>query len=124
MPTQRLPNSYPKRGEVYIANLDPGFGKEIHKKRPVLVISANILNQQAFSVVIIPFSSIVPQLLTPDMVKVPQLEGLEKNSVILVDKIRAIDKERLVKKIGTISKEKLLEVEDSLKFVLDLAEAN
>ena len=124
MPTQRLPNSYPKRGEVYIANLDPGFGKEIHKKRPVLVISANILNQQAFSIVIIPFSSIVPQLLTPDMVKVPQLEGLEKNSVILVDKIRAIDKERLVKKIGTISKEKLLEVEDSLKFVLDLAEAN
>lgn len=122
MPTQRSSRSYPKRGEIYIADLNPGFGREIHKKRPVLIISNDILNQTSFTTVITPFSSIVPQFISPDMVEAPQLKGLDKESVILIDKIRSIDKERLMEKVGRLSQAKLSEVEESLKLVLGMVE--
>lgn len=111
---------YPKRGEIYIANLDPGFSREIHKKRPVLIVSSDITNQTTYHVVIVPTSSIVPTVLSEDMVMVGKLRGLDKESVLLPLFIRSIDKDRLIKKISKISKQKLLEVEDALELVLGL----
>lgn len=112
--------SYPKRGEVYVADLNPGSGREIHKKRPVLIISSNLLNENSFTVIMVPLSSIVPKNLSFDMIAVSDLEGLHKKSVILVDQIRSVDRERLLKKIGVVSKEKMFEVEDALKLVLGM----
>ncbi|MBI2267842.1 MAG: type II toxin-antitoxin system PemK/MazF family toxin [Candidatus Blackburnbacteria bacterium] len=121
MPKQS--QSYPKRGEVFIANLDPSFGREIHKKRPVLVISNNIINQTFPVVTIIPFSSIVPQLNGPDIVRISPHKGMEikEESIAVVNQIRSIDKERLIKKVGILSTDKLEEVEQALKLVLGLA---
>lgn len=112
--------NYPKRGEIFVADLNPSFGREIHKKRPVLVISNNILNQVLPTVVIIPFSSIVPQFIGPDMVKVNRQKGLDKSSTLIVNQIRSIDRERLVKKAGKLSKIDLEQVEEAIKIVLDL----
>ena len=122
MRTQTYLAKYPKRGEIFIADLNPGFGREVHKKRPVLVISSDILNKNSFSLVVIPFSSIVPPFNQRDVVIISKAEGLEKDSVLLVDKIRAIDTDRLIKKVGKLSKEKMLEVEESLKLVLGMVE--
>lgn len=114
---------YPKRGDIFVADLNPSFGREIHKKRPVLVVSNNILNKELPTVIIIPFSSIVPQFIGPDVVKVAlKAIGLDKKSLAMINHIRSIDKKRLVKKIGTISKGKLREVEEAIKIVLDLRE--
>lgn len=110
---------YPKRGEVYIADSDPAFGKEIHKKRPILIISNNLINQNLFNVIAVPFSSIVPQIMGPDMIKV-SLKGLNEESVILTDQIKSIDKVRLLKKVRKISKQKMQEVEKAIKLVLAL----
>lgn len=109
-----------KRGQVWIADLNPGFGVEIHKKRPVLVISNNILNSSWPRIIILPFSS---QVQPPALGKVfvsKNTFGLSKDSVLLTFDIRSIDKVRLIKKIGVLPKDKLLEVEEALKLVLGI----
>lgn len=112
-------STYPKRGDIFIANLDPAFGREIHKKRPILVISNNTLNQTLPTVVMIPFSSIIPQFIGPDVIKISALKStLDKESVLITNQIRAIHKERLVKKIGRLSQNLLEEVEQALKITL------
>ena len=112
--------SYPKNGEIFIADLNPSFGREIHKKRPVLIISNNVLNQVLPTVIVIPFSSIIPQFIGPDIVKINKQKGLNKQSTIIVNQLRSIDKERLVKKVGKLSKTNSQEVEEAIKIVLDL----
>ncbi len=111
---------YPKRGEIYIADLDPAFGGEIHKKRPVLIISTNVVNQNSQTVIMIPLSSIVPKFIGLDQVLIPKDVGLDEKSVVLTTQIRSIDKIRLIKKAGKLNTEKLEEVEDSLKLVLGM----
>ena len=116
----KLSREFPKRGYIYIADLDPGFGREIHKKRPVLVVSNNDSNRGTPYVVIIPSSSVIPELISPDMVHIGKLKGLNKDSVLLPLFIRSIDKDRLVKKVRKLSQEKLFEIEEALKLVLNL----
>ena len=120
MQTQKSLTNYPKRGEIFIVDLNPGLGREIHKKRPCLVISGNVANTQSPHVVIIPVSSQIPKLIGMEMILVGKTEGLAKRSVVLPLYIRSIDQNRLVKKIGEISKNKLEEVEEALRLILDL----
>ncbi len=108
------------RGQVWIADLNPGFGIEIHKKRPVLIISNNILNNNWPRIIIVAFSTQIHPL-NPGKIFIPKDTcGVDRDSIILTQEVRSIDKSRLVKKVGVLSKEKLLEVEESLKLVLGL----
>lgn len=120
MQMQKSLKDYPKRGQIYIANLNPAFGREMHKKRPVLIISDNIHNQNTPYAVVIPSSSIVPDVISAGMVYVGKPKDFDKESVFLPLFIRSIDQVRLIKKIGKISKEKLTETEEKLKLVLGL----
>lgn len=113
-----------KRGEIWLINLEPGFGKEMHKKRPALIASKNSINLQANHVIIVPASSQIPALLGIEMVSIGKIKGLDKKSVLLPLFIKSIDQERLIKKIGTISEIKLQEVEEAIKIVLDLKKEN
>lgn len=107
------------RGDIWLVDLDPGFGREIHKKRPALIVSTNAIHSDTTNAIIIPASSHVPKTIGVEMVVVGKKEGLDKPSVLLPVFIRHIDKERLIKKIGSLSKEKLREVEEAIKIVLD-----
>lgn len=120
MSTQRPLKEFPKRGEIYIADLDPAFGREIHKKRPVLIISNNLINQVYSVVITIPFSSIVPEYIGADVVKFINQKGLDKESVLIVNQIRSIDQARILKKIGKVSQIKLEEVEVAINAVFGL----
>lgn len=112
------------RGEIWTTNLlEGGVGFEISKKRPGLVISSNNINSKSPIVIIIPISSQISQVIGPERVLLPKKEaGLEKDSMLLVYQLRAIDKTRLGKKVGKISKEKIKEVEEALRLVLSLDE--
>ncbi|OGE26903.1 hypothetical protein A3C26_03890 [Candidatus Daviesbacteria bacterium RIFCSPHIGHO2_02_FULL_39_12] len=88
---QKPGKNYPKRGEIYIADLNPAFGREIHKKRPVLIISNNMINQIYPLVIAIPFSSIVPEFVGADVVKFTGQKGLNKASALIVNQIKSID---------------------------------
>lgn len=109
-----------KRGEVWLVNLEPSMHREIHKKRPALVISTNAVNTNTFHTIVIPISSQVPKIVGPEMVVVGRREGLDKSSVVLPLFIRSVDQKRLVKRIGKISKVKLAEVEEAMKLILEL----
>ncbi len=120
MLTQRLLREYPKRGQIFIADLDPSFGREIHKKRPVLIISNNQINEIYPVVIVIPFSSIVPEFIGPDIVKFISQKGLNEDSILIVNQIISVDKDRLLKRVSRISAVKMKQVEQALKNVLGL----
>lgn len=110
-----------KRGEIWIADLMPGKGWEVAKKRPALIISSDYINSISPLVIVVPLSSQVPKVLGPERIFLTRSESkLTKDSVLFVNQIRAIDKSRLVKKVGSISKGKIEEVGYALKIVLGL----
>lgn len=109
-----------KRGEIWIVNLEPSLHRELHKRRPALIISNNFVHNKTYHVIVIPISSQVPRTIGPEMVLIGKKEGLAKKSIILPLFIRSIDQERLIAKIGSLTEAKLSEVGESLKLVLQL----
>lgn len=122
MPMLKPSKKYPKRGEVFIADLNPGFGREIHKRRSVLVISNNSLNQNLSTVIVIPLSSIIPEFIGPDVVKIEDKIGLDRESVLIVNQIRSIDQTRLIKRVGILSQDKIEQVEEALEIALGMTD--
>lgn len=109
-----------RRGDFWIVDLEPGFGREIHKKRPGLIISADYFNGITSYVVVIPTTSIVPKIMSEEMVYLGKPKGFDQESILLPLYIRSIDKIRLIKRVGKISKEKMLDAEEKLNLVLEL----
>ena len=99
------------RGEVFCARLDPTVGSEIHKTRPVVVLSINPLNRARKTVVVVPLSTSAPAI---DYLNV-ELKG---GSVARCEHIRSIDKSRLSDKIGSISVADIGKIEDGICRVL------
>lgn len=112
MPCRNL-GKMPRRGEIWWANLDPTVGAEI---RPCVVISNSVVNQHRRTVVIVPISS-SPQPAPPLMVSL-QCSG--QPAVAVIDQVRAVAKERLVRHIENLSAEHLQAVEDALREILEL----
>ncbi len=108
-----------KRGDFWIVNLEPGFGREIHKRRPGLIISNNDINLGHHAIVI-PSSSIVPAVHTAEIITLGKPKGFDEESVLVPVFIRNIDQDRLIKKVGTISKNKMREIEEVIKLVLGI----
>ncbi len=88
-----------KRFEVYLVNLDPHRSTDAKNTRPAVVISPDELNHHLASVIIAPIAS--TGRLYPTRVPV---EFLKKRRFVILDQIRTVAKERLVKKIGDIEK--------------------
>ena len=87
-----------KRFDVFLVNLDPTIGSEIQKTRPCVVISPDEMNRHIATVIIAPMTTKGKQY--PTRV-VCEFQG--KNGQIVLDQIRTVDKNRLVKKLGRIS---------------------
>lgn len=86
-----------KRGDVWLAALDPTVGSEIQKTRPCLVVSPDELNEHLRTVVVIPLTSKGQ----PAEFRVPvRFKGTD--GLILLDQIRTLDKRRLVRVLGAI----------------------
>jgi len=93
------------RFDVYLVNLDPTIGSEIHKTRPCLVISPDEMNRYIRTVIVAPMTTATRPYPTRITCKFRDKEGQ-----IVLDQIRTIDKVRLVKKLGAIDPETQLEV--------------
>ena len=105
-----------KRGDIYWVDLNPTVGSEIKKKRPCVLVGATPINKARRTVVVIPLSS-AGKPRPPITVGV---ECLGKKAVAVCDQIRAVDKTRLLKRIGELKNEELLELEGGLRRVLNL----
>ena len=103
--------------EIWLANLNPSKGVEPGKTRPVVVIQTNLLNEIHPSTIVCPITSKVNK--EAKILRVA-LNQLDKESDILVDQIRAIDKVRLLKKVGKLNKTQIQQLIRSVKIVLDI----
>lgn len=111
-----------KRGDIFYAELSPVVGSEQGGLRPVLVIQNNIGNRFSPTVIIAAITSRItkPKMQTHVAVKKSE-NGLEKDSVILLEQIRTIDKKRLRQKVTHLSSEIMEQVDQALKVSLGLA---
>ncbi len=100
-------SNYPKRGEIYWANLDPTLGSEIAKTRPVLIVSNNINNQYAATVTVLPITSSTSRVYPYEVMVSPTESGLKNESKIKANQIRTIDKRRIGKQLGSLPMTKM-----------------
>jgi len=103
--------------DIWLANLNPSRGVESGKSRPVVVIQTNLLNEIHPSTIVCPITLKVNK--EAKILRV-SLHQLDKESDVLVDQIRAIDKNRLLKKLGRLNKEQIQKLTRNIKIVLDL----
>ncbi len=92
----------PKRYDIYIADLNPTQGRELNKKRPVVVISQNSMNSLLDTIVVCPLISKTHPLWRSRI----QVTCAGRKAEIVVDQIRTISKIRLHKKIDSLSAQK------------------
>lgn len=102
-----------KRGDVYCANLSPAFGSEQAGSRPVVIIQNDTGNKFSKTTIVAPMtSSAKPSL--PVHVSVSEEDKLHPQTVILLEQIRTIDKERLEKFYGSLSERTMKKVDAAL----------
>ncbi len=110
-----------KRGDVYYADLSPVVGSEQGGIRPVLVIQNDIGNKYSPTIIIAAITSQINKAKLPTHVEIKASEyGLSKDSVVLLEQIRTIDKKRLREKIGRFNDEMMAKVDECLKISLGL----
>jgi mRNA interferase MazF len=110
-----------KKFEIWLADLDPSFGTEAGKIRPVTIVQTNFLNNKHKSTVICPITSKVKPLISIISVHLNAGEGgLNEDSDIMVDQIRAIDNSRFVKKLGDLPPQYHAKLNQNLSDILDL----
>lgn len=115
----------PNRGDIWLADLDPGSGTEPGKTRPVLIIQSQALLDAGHpSTLIIPLTTRLAEDAEPLRIRVPTLGRLRRGSDLLIDQLRAIDNRRLVKgPLAHLSATVMAKVEQAIREVLDLADA-
>jgi mRNA interferase MazF len=108
-----------KRGEVWFADLNPIRGSEQAGIRPVLIIQNDTINPFTTTVVTIPFTTNLRRAALPSCVRVAVGEGgLTSDSVALCHQLRVLDTTRLIRRLGSVSRQTMLAVERCVLFTL------
>ncbi len=95
-----------KRGDIFLAALDPVVGREIAKTRPVVVVSNNLNNKHSGTVTVLPITSQKLDEVYPfEIILVKGSGNLPKESKVKADQVRTLDKARLIKRFGRLTVE-------------------
>ena len=114
-----------KRGDIVLVNLEPTIGSEQGKTRPVLVIQNDIGNEYSPLTIIASITSRVFEKQFPTNVFLSSKNSnLEKDSTVLLNQIRTIDKKRIVKKISSLDFQIMQSVDRGLVKSLDISVSN
>lgn len=104
-----------KRGDMYYADLSPVVGSEQGGVRPVLIVQNDIGNKYSPTVIAAAITSQINKAKLPTHIEISAQEyGLQKDSVILLEQIRTIDKKRLREKIGHLDEELMDRVNEAI----------
>jgi len=113
-----------KRGDVYFADLSPVRGSEQGGQRPVLIIQNDVGNKYSPTVIVAAITAKIAKAKLPTHVEVEASKvGLIKDSVILLEQVRTIDKTRLIQRLGHLEDEVMIKVDKALVVSLNLYEA-
>lgn len=104
-----------KRGELYYADLSPVVGSEQGGVRPVLVLQNDIGNKYSPTVIAAAVTSKINKAKLPTHIELPSnTYGLAKDSVILLEQIRTLDKRRLKERIGILNQSTMMSVDKAI----------
>ena len=110
-----------KRGDIFLAALDPVIGREISKTRPVVVVSNDKNNRYAETITVLPLTSQNLEKTYPFEVFIEKGAGnLPKNSKVKTDQIRTLDRKRLVKHIGKFDEDTVTAIGSAIRIHLNL----
>jgi len=110
-----------KKGDLYFADLSPVIGSEQGGVRPVLVVQNDVGNKYSPTIIVAAVTSQMHKAKLPTHVEINAAgNGLSKDSVILMEQLRTIDKKRLKERIGTLSEELLPTVNNALSISLGI----
>jgi mRNA interferase MazF len=110
-----------KQYEIWLADLNPQFGTEAGKTRPVVIVQTDLLNEFYPSTIVCPVTTNVKADAT--ILRIHLSKGsakLRENCDIMIDQVRAIDNRRLLKKIGDLPEEKISMMKENMSIMLDL----
>lgn len=110
-----------KRGEVFYADLSPVVGSEQGGVRPVLIVQNDVGNQHSPTVIAAAITSRQDKARLPTHIEIESRGcGLAKDSVVLLEQVRTIDKRRLREKMGAVDSELMRQVDEAIQISLGL----
>ena len=124
--SKKSPHSFPHYGEIYLVYFNPRKGREVGKLRPALVISNDIQNEHDHHIIVVPLSdedwkTLKEVQVFEVLIRANLANGLDKDSKVLLNRLRAIDvKLRLRGYCGVASEEILEKVNNGLELVLNI----
>jgi mRNA interferase MazF len=111
----------PKRGEVWLADLNPIRGSEQAGIRQILIFQNDTINTFTTTVVTIPFTTNLRRAALPSCVRVGVGEGgLSSDSVALCHQLRVLDTTRLIRRLGAVNRHTMLAIERCVLFTLGI----
>ena len=111
-----------KKGDLFFADLSPVVGSEQGGVRPVLVVQNDVGNKYSPTIIVAAVTSQTGKAKLPTHVELKATQGgLSKNSVVLLEQLRTIDKQRLKERIGALSDSQLPDVDAALGVSLGIA---
>jgi mRNA interferase MazF len=112
-----------RRGDIFYGDLSPVIGSEQGGVRPVLIIQNDIGNKYSPTVIVAAITSQINKAKLPTHVELEAFKyGITKDSVILLEQIRTIDKRRLKEKIGHLSEELMKQVDTAIQISFGLVD--
>lgn len=113
--------SFPRRGDVYIAHLDPVVGSEQGGRRPVVIIQNDLGNQYSSVVIVAAITSAPAKVVYPiDVLIMSGNAGLRVGSRVMLNQIKSIDKQRLGRYMGRLDQAELDAIDQAIKISLSL----
>lgn len=110
-----------KRGDIYYADLSPVIGSEQGGVRPVLIVQNDVGNKYSPTVIAAAITSQQSKTKMPTHIPIcGQGCGLQKDSVVLLEQIRTLDKQRLKEKMGSIDENSMSRVDNAISISFGL----
>ena len=110
-----------KRGDIFFAALNPVQGSEQGGTRPVIVVQNDVGNQYSPTTIVLAITSRIHKAKLPTHVEIPCVEsGLNKDSVVLAEQLRTIDKSRLIQKIATVEQNTMAKIDQAMAISVGL----
>jgi mRNA interferase MazF len=111
-----------KRGEIWLADLNPTRGSEQAGTRPVLIFQNNLINKYTTTILAIPLTTNLRRASLPSCVQISKGGGgLASDSVALCHQLRVLDKTRLTRRLGTVSPKTISAIESCVKFTMGMS---
>jgi len=113
-----------RRGEIYLVSFDPTVGREIKKTRPALIIQNDVGNRHSPLTIVAAITSTISSVPFPVEVVVAPTKnnGLAVSSAIRLDQIRTVDRQRLIKRLGSADAAAMRSVNEALSISVGLVD--